>query len=213
MPLFVNRERLVATNLKVAYTSLCSVKTFRRMSRAEFALRAMTGILPATLIVLVRNPYERLVSFYVQKMKVRPLQCRESSFYWERCQLQLAPFLGVDVYRPKNEVAEKLLEIKFDEFVEAIDAFVRASSVSRLDAHLRPQAILLQRLRIASPRARWSLVRIEDQDHLQGAVGARLPKMNATSKGPLREYFDARTIALTNSIYSADFRELPYERW
>jgi hypothetical protein len=170
----------------------------------------MIGILPATCIFLVRNPYERLVSFYVQQMKVRPLQCRESSFYWERCHLQLAPFLGVDVYRPNNEVAEKLLGIKCDEFVEAIDAFNRASSVSRLDAHLRPQAILLQRLRHASPRKKWSLVRMEDESALERAVGGWLPKMNTTRKGPLDEYFDARTIALTNRIYSADFNELHY---
>jgi len=215
MPLFVNHEKqlLVGTNLKVAFTSLRHTPALRRMGHTEMLIRELLGLLPKTRSFLVRNPYERLVSFYEDKLRTQPRSCGETNFAWERCQLQLGPYLGVDFGKSREEVASQLIGTAFADFIEAICAFARARAVFRLDGHLRPQTILLQRLRIASPRQKWLLVRIEDKDDLQKAVGAKLPKMNTTSKGPVREYFDERTTALTNSLFSGDFRELPYPRW
>jgi hypothetical protein len=113
---------------------------------------------------------------------------------------------------PAQQIANRLTSTTFSSFVEAVGAFASQKSGSRLDGHLRPQTILLQRLRIAAPRRKWSLVRIEEQNDLEVAVGAKVPKMNVTRKDPVDEYFDARTVALANRLYSADFRELPYAR-
>jgi hypothetical protein len=186
MPLFVNEDKhvLIGTNLKVAFTSLRHTPSVRRMAYAEMVLREAVGILPKTRVFLVRNPYDRLVSFYEDKLKTQPQSYGEKSFYWERCQLPLGPYLGVDFRKPKDEVASRLTGTAFPDLIEAICAFAKAKAVSRLDGHLRPQTVLVERLRITAPRRKWSLAPIEDQGSLLKAVGAKLPKMNATSKGP-----------------------------
>jgi hypothetical protein len=210
MPLFTNKERLIATNLKVAYSSLCAEKTLRQMGRVEFTARALFGLLPERRVFLIRNPYERLLSCYVQKISTRPLQYQDPSFYWEKCQVQLAPYLGVDLNNPKEKIAKQLTAVSFSEFLSAISAFVKANSLFQLDGHLRPQSLLLRRVRRAASGKPWSLVGIEDSYRLNSAVGCELAKMNTTQHGPIEQYFDAYTIALANSLYAMDFANLPY---
>jgi hypothetical protein len=214
MPIFVapNLGRVVATNYKVAYSSLSALSHFHEITRRQFVLLKMLRRTPPRGYFLVRNPYDRLVSSYADKIQNHPKRYAEEGFYWQKCQRQIASFIGVRWSASSADIAEQFLSCSFDRFVSGLHAYTRRLSVWSLDAHLQPQSCLLFWLRRGGSATRFEFVPIENEAAANAALRMAMPRENVSSHGSVAEYFNDEILGKVNQIYNRDFIELPYER-
>jgi hypothetical protein len=214
MPIFVapNPGRVVATNYKVAYSSLCALSELREITRRQFLLLKIFRRIPPHGYFFVRNPYDRLVSSYADKIQKHPRRYAEEGFYWQKCQRQIASFIGVQWSTSSSDIAEQFASCSFGHFVSGLYAYTRRFSVWSLDAHLQPQACLLSWLRLGGGATRFEFVPIENESAAKAALRMAMPKENVSSHGSVAEYYNDEILSKVNQIYKRDFIELPYER-
>jgi hypothetical protein len=84
-------------------------------------------------IHLLRCPYRRTVSCFMDKYRKQPNRIDQQGFEWQHCHSILYPLLNISAESSAEEIAEKFLSFSFDAFIEALP------SIYHLDAHFKPQ--------------------------------------------------------------------------
>lgn len=208
MPSFYNAERnyVITTNLKVMYSTLSqqpSLQLLRKDLHAAIRVWLTPGV---RRYFLVRNPYDRLVSFYADKFQTEPAAHRLAS--WQDCQRIFFPALGLCAEDPPEAVAQRLRALPFDRFTGLLP------HLFRLDRHLWPQywglRFRIRGLSIPAPFDR--ILKIEqDRDVLAGDLGIDLTvRANVTAHDRADHYFSAASYAVVNDIYRQDFERFGY---
>jgi len=140
MPHFINRKRnyTLSANHKVMSSTLdrqveLQLLSPNRFSQLQFRARYFPFFRMAAYLI-VRNPFERLASFFRDKLRQHPKQfSSDDDFFWQDCQRLLFPFLGISPNASCEEIQTRLLQTSFSEFLEILP------SVYLFDPHLIPQ--------------------------------------------------------------------------
>jgi len=208
MPSFYNAERnyVVSTSLKVMYTSLTQQPSLRPLSsdlRAALRVWLTPGL---RRYLLVRDPYERLVSFHADKL--REALDKGETGTWQHCQRILFPGLGLSGSEGAAVIAERLRGVTFGEFVALLPR------VFRKDPHLWPQSWSRAfRVRgVALPGRVDRVLQIEtDVDVLVRLLGLDVSiRVNATEHASAERSFTAASYEVANDIYRDDFAGFGY---
>ena len=166
------------------------------------------------LYFLVRNPYEKIVSFYIEKFTRRPRnQMANPQLTWQDCQKIFFYELGIHGSTSEKEKRDRFLHTSFSEFM----AMVRR--VYRRDLHLHPQS-WLQWARIKGiPLFQLNISRIiridtKDISFLSDELQLDMTiKKNPTDHPPYSEIFTGPDYAIMNSVYGADFEKFGYAKY
>ncbi len=219
MPYLLSREhnRMVLVNFKVMSSSLKQNRHYEAVSikRAMgFILsRSLQGRRPPMLII-VRNPYARLVSFFEDKFRKEPgkhARPESDSKDVQECQRIFLPHLDIHADAPHRTIWERLVETPFSTFMEILP------EVYQTDRHLWPQSRLLEFGIGLPPRAllrHASVVRLEelDADYMKHSwkIDCRV-RANATEfiMDPV-EYFSPQEVEVVNRLYQSDFELFGY---
>jgi hypothetical protein len=220
MPHFVNPSKryYLSTSLKVLYTLLYHEPALQLLCTGGLDLRSYVRRwvygwrMPHFL--LVRNPYDRLESFYKDKFRQVPATQRLTYDQLQDCQRFFCPFLHIHPDDAPATIREKLLGLSFARFIELLP------QVYQCDLHLRPQVmtklVYYRRRPIASLKIDRTLHMESPDDlrYLQDELGIDLSrKHNSTQTIPLANPWSPELRAIVNKLYRADFQEFGYERW
>ena len=155
--------------------------------------------------LLVRNPYDRVVSCFSDKFRRSPLR-REEEEGWQSSQILAFSFIGLKGNEDFEEIRSRLLSFEFRDFIKMLP------QVYRKECHYFPQYFMNHpriKKHIAGPRIRFKKVyKIESDLHV-AAEDIDLDFAVRTQKsehGPSEEYFDDETLGIINSIYQCDFQ-------
>ena len=214
MPRFIDVDRslLVTTNMKVLYSTLCWQDHLQQLSEARFAREVLLGGRHRH-VMFTRNPYDRLVSAYVDKFQTHPRLLGTRDFSgWQKFQHRFLKRFGMPPEATDEAIRDALLAVDFSRFIEALPA------LHWRDTHLRPQhfrmSLAIKRTIRLLPLRIDELIPVEDLDHdrVRDAYGIELAsvKRNATSHGPADDYFTPRLRSVVNRIYRRDFERLGY---
>ena len=212
MPVFIDpaANRVALINLKAMFSTFRAHPAYQLVTPAQavrFVLRrSMLGKRPPMLMI-VRNPYERLVSCFNDKFRKIPAE-RSG---WQDIHLVLFPQLGLAPDDADEVVRERLLGTGFAEFIEMLP------KAYRTDAHTRPQSDLLQKFPGIDPRwwlKRISLARMEKLDAVelrqQWGIDVAIRQNFTGRSGNYTEYFTPRCFAIANKLYALDFELFGY---
>ena len=208
MPSFYNAERsyIVSTSLKVMYTTLTKQPALRPLPddlRAALRLWLTPGV---RRYLLVRDPYDRLVSFHADKLRAAVPKGEAAS--WQHCQQILFPHLGLSGREEPAAIAERLRAVSFEAFVALLPRVFRA------DPHLWPQS-WSRSFRVRGVKLPARVDRVlkieEDVEALTRELGLDVSiRDNATEHDPAERYFDAPTYQVANQVYRDDFVGFSY---
>jgi len=220
MPVFVNTNEnyLIATSYKVMYGTLYqqSNLTLLAKKRVPFVLmRDKILFKKRTNYLLVRNPYDRLVSCFVHKIKMnkfqyKPLDSKTSNIRWQNCQTIFFPYFNINVDSDDYSIGKHLADISFENFIQALP------HVFKKDAHLWPQSWAYYcRLR-TYPVMHLKfdkIIRIEDEieflkDNLHIDIGIQ---ENKTDHDFYSKYYTPYLYQIVNKIYENDFNYFGYQ--
>lgn len=199
MPRFVHEERevLVSTSFKVMYSSIAkSGVTY--LDESAFNLRVMQP--RYRHVMLVRNPYTRLASFFADKLRK---SVEGNIGYWQPCQHIFFPFVGVSAHDPPEKVQEALLAISIERFVELLP-WLR-------DDHLLPQSALFN-VKERHLHCVTQVFRMEhDVNRLWSLLGVECPPhLNKSSAQPDLLSLSPRDRSIVNHLYREDFLSFGY---
>jgi len=208
MPSFYNAERgyVVSTSLKVMYSSLMRQPSLRPLP-GELRAAARYWLTPGLRrYLLVRDPYERLVSFHADKL--RDALDGDDVGRWQHCQRILFPLLGLSGEEGTTAIAARLRAVSFDELVAMLPR------VAGQDPHLWPQSWSRAfRVRgVPLPARVDRVLRIEhDRDALADELGLDLSiRVNATAHASAEQTFGAASYRIANQVYREDFVRFGY---
>ncbi|MEB3356993.1 MAG: sulfotransferase family 2 domain-containing protein [Synechococcales bacterium] len=218
MPHFISTTAnyLITTNYKVMYSTMTNQTGLRlcpgrELMKITYARRL--GLCAASHYLIVRNPYHRLISFYKNKFQTNPLKAAAPLPYskWQHSQRIFFPFLNITRETPADEIKDKLLHVRFDQFVQILP------SVYRLDGHLSPQYqvrfICHRGLRLGQIKftAILKMEASEDLNYLSQDLHLDLSqKHNQTGTAHLSDYFTSDLLRIVNDLYFEDFSRYGY---
>lgn len=217
MPHFVNETQryFLSTNYKVLYSLLYYQPTLQiaskeRLSQNGWRKRwAPFGTWPHFL--LVRNPYQRLESFYKDKFRQDPMHTLRAYTELQRCQRFFCPYLHIEPSDAPITIREKLLSVSFAQFVQLLP------EVYLFDEHLHPQVyIMTSRWHCISFQFKFNrILQVEsahDLAYLQDKLGLDVSqKYNHTEQVVYPTPWPLELCALVNQLYKADFVAFNYE--
>ena len=155
----------------------------------------LVKLFPYRRFGLVRNPYERLASFYFDKLH----KSLDESDYFVRSQRIFFPVLGVEKASP-TEKYQALKAVDFNKFIGLLP------EIYDKNRHLHPQHWVFDKLNIDK------FLQIEDQSaqqFMQNELDIDLKiKANVTQKDNLQWNSESRRIV--NEIYQKDFEKYDY---
>lgn len=162
--------------------------------------------------LLVRNPYQRAVSFYKDKFRHAPSVKLYKYDDLQVCQRLFFPYLQIGSQDSPIIIREKLLSLSFAQFITLLP------NVYQQDVHLRPQVMTRQiyfRGKPAFPLKIDRILKVESTDTLHimyDQLGLDLSrKYNSTSDVPFTDSWIPRLRTVVNELYQADFEEFGYE--
>ena len=216
MPFFKvrNKKILLITNFKVMFSSFKRTENFIKLKRAEAFLRiAYTNPL---VYFTVRDPYQRVASFYKDKFQQHPAKYSlGSSFRWETPQKIFFPLLGLNNKTSNEEIREALLGTSFEMFIDML------AQCYHLDEHVNPQHWILNH-----PQYRFfknlnvhekqlSVFKIENLSHMSEfsyltGFDSNV-SMNSTKKLNADCSMNNEMLKKINSIYANDFKYYGYK--
>lgn len=218
MPHFANdaQQYYLSTNLKVMYTSLVHQPALRPATTHELLLLTYARQLPFfhthPHLMLVRNPYDRLLSFYKDKFKQAPLIFIYSYYQLQDCQKIFCPYIAINRNDSCKTIKDKLLDVTFADFMRFLP------KVYRLDDHLRLQVDKVWLQWRGKPICKLHFDRVlkmeseEDLAYLQTKLSGDLShKHNSTEKIELENPWSSPLFATANEIYKRDFETFHYE--
>ena len=191
MPSFVNhaKKKVIITNYKVMYSMLKQQKEWKKSKNW------LVKWIPYQKFGLVRNPYERLTSFYFDKLR----KSLDDTDYFVRSQRIFFPVLEIQNASAKEKYAA-LKAIDFNRFVELLP------EIYDKNRHLHPQHWVFDKLKIDK------FLQIENesaQQYMQNELDIDLRiKANVTQKSKLE--WNSGSIRIVNDIYQKDFETYDY---
>ena len=216
MPFFKvrNKKILLITNFKVMFSSFKRTENFIKLKRAEAFLRISYS--KPLVYFTVRDPYERVASFYKDKFQQHPAKYSlGSSFRWETPQKIFFPLLGLNNKTSNEEIREALLGTSFEMFIDML------AQCYHLDEHVNPQHWILNH-----PQYRFfknlnvhekqlSVFKIENLSHMSEfsyltGFDSNV-SMNSTKRLNTDCSMNNEMLKKINSIYANDFKYYGYK--
>ena len=207
MPSFIDQHEtyLLVTNFKVMYSTLRSQPSLTPIpdyvARRKIFMNKIKGD-ELKSYLLVRNPYDRLVSFYINKFKDDHLNRINKN--WQHCQLIFFPYLNLSPEDDETIISDCLSNTSFEEFALLLP------EVYDLDLHLHPQYWLVYRkwkgfLPLTVPFDK--ILKLEnDLDRLKNELGLDIDILdNQTQHAAYQDYFTQRSQDVANQLYARDF--------
>lgn len=213
MPRFVHpTERYVlSTSFKVMSSTLAAQPALRPIGADPRLLAWLYGAPRWRHHVLVRDPFDRLVSFYLDKLgPTGTAWARQHG--WQRCQRLFFPVAGVSDRDRPDRVGRALNDISFEQFVGLLPRFAHR------DPHLAPQVESLHLRLPLVPVGVWPpvdrVLRMErDLDFLY--TNLRLDPsihLNHRRAGSERPQFTPELRRVVERVYRRDFDAFGYAR-
>jgi hypothetical protein len=140
---FVNEEEkyFLSANFKVMSSTLRAAEELELLSNNRILteyLRKKFFLSDYMFYFIVRNPSERLQSFFRDKFRVHPNSFGVNNFEWQHPQILILKKLGIDLIDKKDPIyKDKLLSIDYSEFINILP------EIYLDDSHLIPQHYLL----------------------------------------------------------------------
>ena len=191
MPSFINysKKTTLTTNYKVMYSMLKKQRDWKKSKNW------LIQLLPYKRFGLVRDPYERLASFYFDKLH----KSLDDSDYFVRSQQIFFSVLGVEK-ASSTEKYQSLRAVDFNRFIELLP------EVYDKNRHLHPQHWVFDKVRIDK------FLQIEKesaQQLMQDKLDIDLNiRANVTKKDDLQ--WNSSSIKIVNEIYQKDFENYDY---
>ena len=212
MPQFYCKEEnyYLSTNSKVMWSTLKNQNNLKKIQNANFAL--CKALEPFGVIrkrkhyLLVRNPYDRLESFFRDKLRKHAVPNRG----WQRSQRIFFPLLGINKGTPNDDVKEKLMCLSFDTFIKYLPCLYFK------DGHLHPQFWVEN---IGHRLFKWTItfdkvLKMEQQEDLAFlANNLKIDlqiRYNYTRDIDIEINWAEKTREIVNSIYHLDFIHYNY---
>lgn len=172
--------------------------------------------------VVVRNPYDRVASFYKDKFLRAEdyrlwMQEQGMSQGWQQSTQLFFPYLGLDSSMDPKEVSERLSAVSFDEFIGMLP------KVYMQDGHITPQylagafsfRLLRYRISFRLPLIIDRIYQLESPQDLQDlAVDFHLDlkaKVNTTEKVSDAITWSPLARAAVEKLYERDFERFGYD--
>lgn len=201
----------ITTNYKVMYSTMLKQEGFVPV----YEHSELLSILEAAgsgyrHLMLVRNPYRRLFSFYADKFVTyppgpdSPVQNSHRLFFDK---------LGLDADMDPSTMTEAFIATSFPGFVELLDAQTIYSNL-----HLIPQVETLAGPKRLTTKTRlrrlWRIdryLKMESDLAELAQLGVDLSiRENPTSIGPVENYYDASALERVGALYQVDFEAFEY---
>lgn len=219
MPYFLNSRRgyMIMTNFKVMSSSLNAQPVLEQINFRAAVPKLLNSRIRSKsaldLYLLVRNPYERLVSFFTEKFIRRPKgQIENPHLAWQDSQKVFFHQLGIHDSFSEEVKVNRFLKTSFSDFVAMVPR------VYRHDSHLHPQC-WLQWVRIKGmPLFQPNISRViridtEEKSFLSEQLQLDMTiKTNATDHPSYSQMCTAQDFAIMNSVYATDFEQFGYAK-
>ena len=216
MPHFYNKnlKYVLSVNLKVMYSTLIKQKSLKLIIQKKYEFNMILIKLSGHIkfYLLVRNPYDRLESFYKDKFINHPNTTAFSEGYnWQHSQKIFFPFFNINLTDSFDTVRKRLPEISFSDFIRVLP------HVYKRDAHLIPQ-YKVENIKMRSyvvARIKYDRVlkleNPETPDFLNSIGIDTVHKYNSTQHIPGHFHWDQESREIVNTIYRQDFLKYDYQ--
>jgi len=207
-----NSNKFVFTSLKVMSSSLKAQESLIAISHNSFLskyLKAKLSNEKPTIYFFVRNPYDRVVSVFENKLRSSPKFAIETEGKLEESTKIFFPL--IDNFEKKNTIenANAILKISFEEFVKFLP------NIYLKDYHYKPQHFSLK-LKGWLPKLTPDVViKMENMNgaQLKKELGIDLNiKLNQMNRADFESYYDLHTSKTIERLYATDFRSFDYPR-
>lgn len=172
--------------------------------------------------IVVRNPYERVASFYKDKFLRAEdyrlwMKDQGMSQGWQQSTQLFFPYLGLDTDMDPKEVSRRLSSVSFEEFIKILP------KVYLKDGHLTPQYLagafsfrfLGYRISFRLPLKMDRIYKMESSEDLEKlASDFQLnlkTKVNATEKAEGTISWSPSAYETVTNLYERDFERFGYE--
>ncbi|WP_440980748.1 sulfotransferase family 2 domain-containing protein [Shinella sumterensis] len=205
MPRFIAERygTVVSTSYKVMYSSLVQSPYLREVGESDVR-KVLLGRQKYRHIVLARDPYERVRSFYRDKL-VKDLNERERRpFQW--CQRFILRQMGLWPFASYQRKLTALRSLTFDDFLAILPSVQN-------NGHLRPQVSLLRSGRHELPPPDMVHQIESDFSTIQEVAPflTGLGRANATGGLAQNLVISGEALVQFNEIYYHDFNYFGYE--
>lgn len=203
-----DKKVLLTTSYKAMFTSVKYSAKAKEISSAHMLAIIINALSKNDDIYhyqIVRNPYERLVSFFYDKLRNALPGDPDREFKLQNSQKLILRKLNINPFLNAHKKADILLNITFDEFIYLLPKLTS-------NKHLRPQILTAPKIIetiIGSP----SILKMEeDLDAICSISGVnRSLKRNPTIHPTYEELFNSSTYKIANEIYYGDFIKYGYQ--
>lgn len=208
------KHYFITTNFKVCFSTLSYHKELYHPSKLSIFINALVRKISKRVglkhYYLVRNPYDRLESFYRDKLYDAPNKAVFSEdFRWQFCQDLIIEKFGNSEWSFFQK-KEFLLSISFEQFIFFLDKIYLS------DRHLSPQ-----RLELNIIYKKWILpihfdcvLRVEEAstvEFLRNELNINTSiKRNFTKDLPIQLTWTRSMREIANNIYEEDFKNFGY---
>ncbi len=216
--------RYLLTNYKVMFSALDHQPNLKRVGKLAFGWVSIGKRLAISKLhcsVVVRNPYDRVASFYKDKFLRAEdyrlwMQDRGMTQGWQQSTQLFFPYLGLDRSMDPKEVSERLSKVSFDEFIGMLP------KVYMQDGHVTPQYLagafsfrfMGYRISFRLPLHIDRIYKIESSEDLKNlAADFQLDlkaKVNTTEKVADAITWSPAARAIVEKLYERDFERFGY---
>jgi len=213
MPVFLDKQdrHLVLTSYKVLYSSLTAANELLYLGDhvpIRLLLRMRLRYSGSPILYLVRNPFDRIASFYRDKFQKQPLRIGESDFEWQPCHRIFYAALGLNADDPDERIADRFLHTDFSSFVQLLPEHWEQ------DLHLHPQWHVRRVMFGAySPFCLRPNRTYPIETELQAFWDdSELPptRKNRTAQRERTQPYSPKSADIVSALYARDFKELGY---
>ena len=203
---------LVTTNYKVMFTRLKNVDGMKWLFMKQVLVHKLKHPFSEHLM-MVRNPYEKLISFYKDKFRLDPVERLSiPGKQPQDAQAIFLPYLGIDTSHPREQIQQILLNVSFDTMIKLLP------KVFYKNDHLHPQHwitnISFGRIKFTGLRFHPTILKLEQKDDMN-YLSKKLnidtsirTKTTSSIHHPIT--YSPEQIRIVNQIYQADFRLYSY---
>ena len=197
MPHFKNKEKdyIISTNFKVMYSTIKKSPGLKKLKEELIWLYR-----PRVNYVVGRDPYNRLESFYRDKLN----KCLSSGRKWGRAQRIFFKPMGLTFLSPHKEKYEALSQLTFEKFIQLLPkAYMK-------NRHLHPQVKIFRNLRNVHP---LKLESEEDLQFMKNELGIDTTiRANPTDQAGFDLKWTREMLDVVNELYREDFEFFGYPR-